>query len=87
MFTLLEYFQVIYKLQLEDGDEGFFTLNTVNGQAVVKLVKPLDYERKFLHQIKVLAMDRAETEAQVCTYLLESIMFNAVLDLQNQHIF
>ncbi|XP_035709581.1 cadherin-23-like isoform X3 [Folsomia candida] len=59
------YGQVIYKLQLEDGDEGFFTLNTVNGQAVVKLVKPLDYERKFLHQIKVLAMDRAETEAQI----------------------
>jgi len=50
---------------VEEGDEDTFSIRTVNGQAIVSVIKPLDYEKKFLHQIRVLASDRAETEAQV----------------------
>lgn len=50
---------------MEEGDENLFSLTTINGQAVLKLVKPLDYEKKFLHQVRIIASDRAETAAQV----------------------
>ncbi|CAL8106930.1 unnamed protein product [Orchesella dallaii] len=59
------YGQVIYKLQVEEGDEDLFTLSTINGQAVLKLVKPLDYEKKFLHQVRIIASDRAESASQI----------------------
>ncbi|ODN06167.1 Cadherin-23 [Orchesella cincta] len=61
------YGQVIYKLQVEEGDEDLFTLSTMNGQAVLKLVKPLDYEKKFLHQVRIIASDRAESASQINT--------------------
>jgi cadherin 23 len=54
--------QVVYSLDELDGEEGMFSVSTVNGKAVVKLIGHLDYERKFLYQLKVLATDRSNNE-------------------------
>lgn len=32
---------------------------------MLKLMRPLDYEKKFLHQVQIIANDRAETADQV----------------------
>ncbi|XP_059472366.1 cadherin-23 [Neocloeon triangulifer] len=56
------YGQVVYSLGELDGEEGMFSVSTINGRGVVKLVGQLDYERKFLYQIKVLATDRSNNE-------------------------
>ncbi|XP_066601612.1 cadherin-23 [Prorops nasuta] len=54
--------QVVYYLQELDGDNDMFTITTVNGKGVIRLVGHLDYERKYLYQLRVLAVDRAINE-------------------------
>nr|XP_023023050.1 cadherin-23 [Leptinotarsa decemlineata] len=54
------YGQVIYFLQEGDGDDHLFAVNTVGEKAVVRLVAALDYERQTVHQLKILAIDRAK---------------------------
>ncbi|KAJ1522204.1 hypothetical protein ONE63_002512 [Megalurothrips usitatus] len=56
------YGQVVYYLQELDGDDDLFSISTVNGKGVLRLAGRLDYERKFLYQIRVLAVDRAINE-------------------------
>ncbi|GAB0096475.1 Cadherin [Sergentomyia squamirostris] len=51
--------QVIYYLQELDGDNDVFTITTTQGKGVIRLMKELDYERKSLYQLRVLAVDRA----------------------------
>ncbi|XP_063377540.1 cadherin-23 [Cydia fagiglandana] len=53
------YGQVLYHLQEVDGDVDNFAIQTVNGKGVIRLTKQLDYERKSLYQLRVLAIDRA----------------------------
>ncbi|KAG6445751.1 hypothetical protein O3G_MSEX004072 [Manduca sexta] len=53
------YGQVLYHLQELDGDVENFSVQTVNGKGVVRLTNQLDYERKSLYQLKILAVDRA----------------------------
>ncbi|XP_071565121.1 cadherin-23 [Temnothorax nylanderi] len=54
--------QVVYYLQELDGDNNVFSISTVNGKGVIRLVGSLDYERKYLYQLRVLAVDRAINE-------------------------
>lgn len=56
------YIQVVYHLQEIDGDNDMFSISTVGGKGVVRLLGNLDYERKFLYQIRVLAVDRANND-------------------------
>ena len=42
-----------------DGDNDLFTITPHNGKGVIRLVGKLDYERKYLYQVRVLAKDRA----------------------------
>ncbi|XP_064108915.1 cadherin-23-like isoform X3 [Macrobrachium nipponense] len=52
--------QVIYRLDADSpADTEKFTVSTVDGKGVLRLVGDLDYERKSLYQLKVLAVDRA----------------------------
>nr|CAH7720091.1 unnamed protein product [Callosobruchus chinensis] len=53
------YGQVVYYLQPE-GDERLFGVSTVGEKAVIKLLGSLDYERQTVHQLKILAVDRAK---------------------------
>ncbi|KAF9810081.1 hypothetical protein SFRURICE_011249 [Spodoptera frugiperda] len=53
------YGQVLYHLQELDGDVQNFAIQTVNGKGVIRLTNRLDYERKSLYQLRVLAVDRA----------------------------
>jgi len=54
------YGQVNYKLEMDAGDEELFSLTqTKDGKGVLKLLQPLDYDRKFLYQLRVIAMDRS----------------------------
>ncbi|KAJ8730632.1 hypothetical protein PYW08_002045 [Mythimna loreyi] len=53
------YGQVLYHLQELDGDVQNFAVQTVNGKGVIRLTNRLDYERKSLYQLRVLAVDRA----------------------------
>ncbi|XP_022254266.1 cadherin-23-like [Limulus polyphemus] len=54
--------QVIYQLQNTDSDvTDTFAIQTSNGQGVISLVGKLDYERKSLYQLRVLAVDRANS--------------------------
>lgn len=50
---------MLYQLQELDGDLENFLIQTVNGKGVIRLVNGLDYERKSLYQLRVLAVDRA----------------------------
>ncbi|XP_018375495.1 PREDICTED: cadherin-23 [Trachymyrmex cornetzi] len=54
--------QVVYYLQELDGDNNVFSISTVNGKGVIRLVGSLDYERKYLYQLRILAVDRAINE-------------------------
>ncbi|XP_044743020.1 cadherin-23, partial [Chrysoperla carnea] len=54
------YGQVLYHLQELDGEDDIFAISTINGRGVVRLVGQLDYERKMLYQLRVLAVDRAK---------------------------
>lgn len=57
---------MVYHLQDTDAVEsGLFSISTVNGQGVIRLVGSLDYEKTSLHQLKILAVDRATIE-KVC---------------------
>ena len=67
---------MVYKLQTEVGDESLFSISTVNGQGVLKLLRPLDYEKKFLYQLRVLAVDRSSDPARV-SCLVDSHSFYA----------
>nr|CAD7572448.1 unnamed protein product [Timema californicum] len=51
--------KVLYFLQELDGDDDLFSVSTVNGKGVIRLTGQLDYERKFIYQLRVLAVDRA----------------------------
>lgn len=53
------YGQVVYYLEELDGENDAFSISTSQGKGVIRLRKPLDYERKSLYQLKVLAIDRA----------------------------
>ncbi|CAK1540672.1 unnamed protein product [Leptosia nina] len=53
------YGQVLYHLQELDGDVNNFSIQTVNGKGVIRVVNKLDYEKKSLYQLRVLAVDRA----------------------------
>lgn len=46
-------------MQEVDGDIENFAVQTVNGKGVIRLTKSLDYERKSLYQLRILAVDRA----------------------------
>lgn len=55
--------QVIYKLETDPGDEDLFSLDqTKEGTGILRLLQPLDYDRKFLYQLKVIASDRANSQ-------------------------
>lgn len=54
--------QVVYYLQELDGDNNVFSISTINGKGVIRLVGSLDYERKYLYQLRILAIDRAINE-------------------------
>lgn len=54
--------QVVYDLQEAEGDNQVFSITTVNGKGVIRLVSELNYEKKYLYQLKVLAVDRAINE-------------------------
>ena len=54
--------QVVYSLQELDGDDDMFSITTVNGKGIIRLIGQLDYERKFLYQLRVMAVDRANNE-------------------------
>lgn len=51
--------QVVYQLQELDGDNDVFSISTVNGKGIIRLVGSLDYEKKYLYQLRILAVDRA----------------------------
>jgi cadherin 23 len=53
------YGQVVYYIEELDGESDAFSISTSNGKGVIRLRKSLDYERKSLYQLKVLAIDRA----------------------------
>lgn len=53
------YGQVVYYLEELDGDNEAFSISTNHGKGIIRLKKSLDYERKSLYQLKVLAIDRA----------------------------
>uniref|UniRef100_A0A6P7FSK3 Cadherin-23 n=1 Tax=Diabrotica virgifera virgifera TaxID=50390 RepID=A0A6P7FSK3_DIAVI len=54
------YGQVVYYLQNIDGEKDLFAVNTVGERAVLRLVGSLDYEKQTVHQLKILAVDRAK---------------------------
>ncbi|XP_046672662.1 cadherin-23 isoform X2 [Homalodisca vitripennis] len=56
------YGQVVYSLQELDGETDLFSVSTINGKGVIRLVGRLDYEKKFLYQLRVLATDRSNNE-------------------------
>ncbi|XP_017865167.1 PREDICTED: cadherin-23 [Drosophila arizonae] len=53
------YGQVVYYLQELDGDNDVFSISTHQGKGILRLQGELDYERKSLYQLRVLAIDRA----------------------------
>ena len=58
--------QVVYYLQELDGDNDVFSIATFNGKGIIRLVGQLDYEKKYLYQLRILAVDRAINE-KVCS--------------------
>ncbi|CAH1406526.1 unnamed protein product [Nezara viridula] len=56
------YGQVVYNLQEQDNEDHVFSISTINGKGVLRLVGKLDYERKFLYQLRVLAVDRSNND-------------------------
>ncbi|XP_055586421.1 cadherin-23 [Uranotaenia lowii] len=53
------YGQVVYFLEELDGDNDIFTVSTTYGKGIIRLVGSLDYERKNVYQLRILARDRA----------------------------
>lgn len=68
--------QVVYYLQELDGDNELFSVSTVNGKGVIRLIGELDYERKYLYQLRILAIDRAINEK--VGYLILHISWNCI---------
>jgi hypothetical protein len=62
---------VVYSLQELDGDDNMFSITTVNGKGIIRLIGQLDYEHKFLYQLRVMAVDRSNNERVSYTVLLE----------------
>ncbi|XP_014258581.1 cadherin-23-like isoform X2 [Cimex lectularius] len=56
------YGQVVYSLDSQDNEDSVFSVSTVNGKGIVRLVGKLDYEKKYLYQLKVLAVDRSNND-------------------------
>ncbi|KAJ8911026.1 hypothetical protein NQ315_016595 [Exocentrus adspersus] len=54
------YGQVVYHLQEMDSNKPLFAVSTVGEKAVVRLIGTLDYETQTVHQLKILAIDRAK---------------------------
>lgn len=52
----------MYYLQELDGDSDVFSIVTHQGKGTIRLVKELDYERKTLYHLRILAVDRANHE-------------------------
>lgn len=67
--------QVVYYLQELDGDNNIFSISTINGKGVIRLIGSLDYERKYLYQLRILAVDRAINE-KVLFYIIYSCGYN-----------
>lgn len=64
---------MVYHLQDADAVEsGLFSISTVNGQGVIRLVGSLDYEKSSLHQLKILAVDRATVDKVRTLYCLST---------------
>lgn len=53
---------MVYYLQELEDEENLFSISTINGKGVIRLVGQLDYERSSLHQLRVLAIDRASDD-------------------------
>ncbi|XP_064550681.1 cadherin-23 [Drosophila montana] len=53
------YGQVVYYLQELDGDNDIFSISTHQGKGILRLQRELDYEKKSLYQLRILAIDRA----------------------------
>lgn len=53
------YGQVVYYIEELEGDNEPFAITTNQGKGTIRLKKSLDYERKNLYQLRVLAIDRA----------------------------
>lgn len=53
---------MVYNLQEQDNEDHVFSISTINGKGVLRLVGKLDYERKFLYQLRVLAVDRSNND-------------------------
>ncbi|KAH9361060.1 hypothetical protein HPB48_002922 [Haemaphysalis longicornis] len=52
--------QVIYQLQNTDPETtSTFSVHQDKGKGIISLIGPLDYERKFIYELRVLAIDRA----------------------------
>lgn len=51
-----------------DGDDHMFSISTYNGKGIVRLTGELDYERKFLYQLRVLATDRSNNERVLISF-------------------
>ncbi|KAF5304330.1 hypothetical protein FQA39_LY09709 [Lamprigera yunnana] len=54
------YGQVLYHLQTQHYDTPMFSMSTSSGNAIIRLIGKLDYEKQTLHQLKILAVDRAK---------------------------
>uniref|UniRef100_A0AAR5PBK0 Cadherin domain-containing protein n=1 Tax=Dendroctonus ponderosae TaxID=77166 RepID=A0AAR5PBK0_DENPD len=74
------YGQVIYQ-PAPDVDKSLFSVSTVGDKAIVKLIGSLDYERQTVHQVKVLAVDRAK-EGRVNTGT--AVILVKVLDVEDR---
>jgi hypothetical protein len=73
--------QVVYYLEELDGESDVFSISTDQGKGIIRLTKSLDYERKSLYQIRVLAVDRAN-QGQINTGTAAIVI--KVKDLEDQ---
>lgn len=71
------YGQVVYYLEELDGDNDVFTVSTTYGKGIIRLVGSLDYERKSLYQLRVLAKDRANQVSQLIYVAFVCLLFDA----------
>ncbi|CAG9764225.1 unnamed protein product [Ceutorhynchus assimilis] len=72
--------QVVYHAAA-DVEKNLFSVSTVGEKAVIRLIGSLDYEKQTVHQVKVLAVDRAK-EGRVNTGT--AIVLVRVLDVEDR---
>jgi hypothetical protein len=72
----------VYALQELDGDDNMFSITTVNGKGIIRLIGQLDYEHKFLYQLRVMAVDRSNNERVRHTNLLELSCYEVHIQFQ-----